>query len=102
MGFEQGFTVSVAVEAPREAVWRALTDVDLSARYWGHSNVSDRQPGSRWEHVRTDGSGIADTGGVVMEATPPDRADVAKGWPAVLANLNPCWRRARRSLRSRG
>ena len=44
-------------------VWEALTDSDLTAQYWGHSNVSDWRPGSRWEHQRTDGSGIADVVG---------------------------------------
>jgi uncharacterized protein YndB with AHSA1/START domain len=35
--------------------------------------VSDWQPGSRWEHLRTDGSGIADVVGEVIEAAPPRR-----------------------------
>ncbi|MEU2787566.1 SRPBCC family protein [Streptomyces sp. NPDC007100] len=54
-------------------VWHALTDAGLTAAYWGHSNVSDWRPGSRWEHRRTDGSGIADVEGVVVESTPPTR-----------------------------
>jgi uncharacterized protein YndB with AHSA1/START domain/DNA-binding transcriptional ArsR family regulator len=54
-------------------VWHALTDADLSAAYWGHSNVSEWQPGSRWEHRRTDGSGIADVAGTVLETEPPRR-----------------------------
>ena len=41
--------------------------------YWGHSNVSDWRTGSRWEHVRTDGSGVADVAGEVIEAAPPRR-----------------------------
>jgi uncharacterized protein YndB with AHSA1/START domain len=56
-----------------EKVWEALTDADLTASYWGHGNVSDWQPGSRWEHVRTDGSGIADVVGEVVESEPPSR-----------------------------
>jgi uncharacterized protein YndB with AHSA1/START domain/DNA-binding transcriptional ArsR family regulator len=114
------------IESTPERVWEALTDADLTARYWGHANVSDWQVGSTWQHVRTDGSGIADVTGTVVESTPPrrlvttwdgddgsrvtfdiepfheivrltvthenlateqDRADVAQGWPAVLANL---------------
>ncbi len=51
----------------------ALTDADLTPRYWGHSNQSDWQPGSEWRHVRTDGSGIADVIGTVIEAVPPMR-----------------------------
>ncbi|MEU0599881.1 metalloregulator ArsR/SmtB family transcription factor [Streptomyces sp. NPDC006393] len=61
------------IESTPEAVWDALTDADLTAAYWGHSNVSDWQPGSRWEHVRTDGSGIADAVGTVVAADRPTR-----------------------------
>jgi uncharacterized protein YndB with AHSA1/START domain/DNA-binding transcriptional ArsR family regulator len=117
------------IRATPAQVWHALTDADLTARYWGHRNESDWQPGSTWRHVRTDGSGIADVTGTVVETRPPerlvvtfpgdqadvpsqvtftiephqdivrltvrhddlpteeDRAAVAAGWPAVLANL---------------
>ena len=61
------------IHATPEQVWHALTDADLTGEYWGHRNVSDWQPGSRWEHQRPDGSGIADAQGVVLEATPPSR-----------------------------
>jgi uncharacterized protein YndB with AHSA1/START domain/DNA-binding transcriptional ArsR family regulator len=69
------------VRASADQVWHALTDADLTARYWGHSNVSDWQPGSRWEHVRPDGSGIADGAGVVVEASPPHRLVITFGGP---------------------
>ena len=61
------------IRATPEQVWHALTDADLTARYWGHSNVSDWQPGSPWQHVRPDGSGIADGVGTVLEVVPPTR-----------------------------
>jgi uncharacterized protein YndB with AHSA1/START domain/DNA-binding transcriptional ArsR family regulator len=61
------------IRATPEQVWRALTDADLTARYWGHRNESDWQAGSTWEHVRTDGSGIADVTGTVLEVSPPER-----------------------------
>ncbi|WP_149263360.1 metalloregulator ArsR/SmtB family transcription factor [Actinomadura sp. K4S16] len=61
------------IRAGAEQVWRALTDADLTARYWGHANVSDWQPGSDWEHRRTDGSGAVDVVGRVLEAEPPTR-----------------------------
>ena len=54
-------------------MWRALTDADLTARYWGHRNESDWQPGSTWQHLRTDGSGIADVTGTVLESVRPER-----------------------------
>lgn len=61
------------IEATPQQVWQALTDPEPTAAYWGHSNVSDWQPGSRWEHRRTDGSGIADVEGAVLESSPPTR-----------------------------
>ena len=61
------------IRAGAEQVWRALTDADLTARYWGHANVSDWQPGWTWEHRRVDGSGQVDVVGRVLEAEPPTR-----------------------------
>jgi uncharacterized protein YndB with AHSA1/START domain/DNA-binding transcriptional ArsR family regulator len=67
------FVYVIYIEGTPTAVWRALTDADLSAAYWGHSNVSDWQPESRWEHRRVDGSDIADVVGTVVESSPPNR-----------------------------
>lgn len=61
------------INATPERVWHALTDAEATAEYWGHSNVSDWQIGSSWEHRRTDGSGIADVVGTVLESEPPHR-----------------------------
>lgn len=61
----------IYIESTPEKVWQALTDADLTAEYWGHRNVSDWQPGSPWEHQRTDGSGVADVAGTVVESTAP-------------------------------
>jgi uncharacterized protein YndB with AHSA1/START domain/DNA-binding transcriptional ArsR family regulator len=61
------------IRATAEQVWQALTDADLTARYWGHANVSDWQPGSPWEHQRLDGSGAVDAVGHVIEAHSPTR-----------------------------
>src|SRR5205823_6195150 len=41
--------------------------------YWGHSNVSDWQTGSGWEHQRTDGTRVADVVGTIVENSPPTR-----------------------------
>ena len=61
------------IRASSEDVWQALTEADLTARYWGHANVSDWQPGSPWEHRRVDGSGAIDVTGKVLAAEPPTR-----------------------------
>jgi uncharacterized protein YndB with AHSA1/START domain/DNA-binding transcriptional ArsR family regulator len=61
------------IRASAEQVWKALTDADLTARFWGHANVSDWQPGSTWEHRRVDGSDKVDVVGRVIESEPPKR-----------------------------
>jgi len=73
MTVKPSFVYVTYIESTPERVWRALTDADLTAAYWGHSNVSDWQVGSGWEHRRTDGSGIADVVGTVVESSPPTR-----------------------------
>ena len=64
-----------------EQVWDALTDADLTARYWGHANVSDWAVGSPWEHRRTDGSDVADVLGTVLEVDRPRRLVLTFGPP---------------------
>jgi uncharacterized protein YndB with AHSA1/START domain/DNA-binding transcriptional ArsR family regulator len=75
------FVYVTYIHATPERVWHALTDSDLTAEYWGHSNVSDWELGSRWEHQRTDGSGIADVVGTVLEAASPSRLVMTFGGP---------------------
>lgn len=67
------FVYVTYIESTPEKVWHALTDADVTGRYWGHHNVSDWQVGSRWEHQRTDGSGTADVVGTVVESVAPTR-----------------------------
>lgn len=72
-------------------------------------NVSDWKPGSRWEHQRTDGTGIVDMVDRVVENSPrrslvftwarsseaehnlalkPQTLEgISGGWPKVLSNL---------------
>ena len=73
MSDEPGFEYVTYIASSAERVWAALTDADLTAAYWGHRNVSDWRPGSRWEHVRADGSRVADAVGRVVESEPPVR-----------------------------
>src|SRR5262249_48610958 len=69
------------IHSTPQRVWQALTDADLTAEYWGHSNVSDWQVRSCWDHRRVDGSNIADVVGTVLEATPPTRLVITFGQP---------------------
>jgi len=81
------FVYVTYVAATPERVWHALTNADLTAAYWGHRNESDWQPGSTWEHVRPDGSGIADVVGTVLESVPPERLVIT--FPASDAGTRP-------------
>src|SRR3546814_4964680 len=54
------FVYVTYIASTADNVWKALTDAQATAEYWGHSNVSDWQPGSTWEHRRIAGSNIAD------------------------------------------
>lgn len=73
MADKPAFIYVIYIQSTPERVWQALTDAELTARYWGHSNVSDWQAGSGWQHQRADGSGVADVVGTVTESSPPAR-----------------------------
>jgi uncharacterized protein YndB with AHSA1/START domain len=75
------FNYVTYIHASAEQVWKTLTDPVLSAEFWSHSNVSDWAVGSTWQHVRTDGSGIADVVGVVLDSTPPFHIVITYGSP---------------------
>jgi len=65
------FVYTIFIKATAEQVWNGLIDRDLTKAYWGHYNESEWQPGSRWDHVRSDGSGKIDTRGRIIEMDPP-------------------------------
>src|SRR5919107_2428772 len=57
MAHKPTFVYVTYIESTPEKVWHALTDADLSAEYWGHSNVSDWQARSARGNRGTPGSG---------------------------------------------
>jgi uncharacterized protein YndB with AHSA1/START domain len=69
------------IRATPEKVWRAITDPDLSGRYWGHSNVSDWTVGAAWEHRRIDASKKVDLIGTVLESEAPRRLVITWAFP---------------------
>ncbi|BBJ46679.1 putative transcriptional regulator, ArsR family protein [Streptomyces antimycoticus] len=89
MADKPAFVYVIYIESTPEKVWHALTDADLTAKYWGHSNVSDWQVGSPWEHRRTDGSGTADVVGTVVESSPPTRLVTTWAAPDADATAEP-------------
>lgn len=90
------FVYVTYINSTPEKVWRAITDAELSGQYWGHANVSDWQDGSRWEHQRVDGSGVADVVGTVVHSDPPRKlvttwADPAGGSESTVTFLIQPW-----------
>ena len=56
-----------------EKVFEAITKPNVARRYWGHENVSDWQPGSKWEHIRANDERTVELVGKVIEVSPPTR-----------------------------
>jgi uncharacterized protein YndB with AHSA1/START domain len=54
-------------------VWQALLDGEMTRQYWGHENISDWTPGSKWEHRRFDDDRTLRLVGQVLECDPPRR-----------------------------
>lgn len=64
--------VTYIVSTP-EKVFEAITRPDVTRRYWGHENVSDWKPGSKWQHVRANDERTVELVGEVVESSPPSR-----------------------------
>jgi uncharacterized protein YndB with AHSA1/START domain len=67
------FVFVTCIASTPDRVWDALTQGELTRRYWSHDNVSDWIAGSRWEHRRLDRQRTVDLAGIVLESSPPER-----------------------------
>jgi uncharacterized protein YndB with AHSA1/START domain len=68
------FVYTIYILAAPDAVWAALRDPEMTKQFWGRTrNVSDWQPGSRWEHQDYDDAATIDVAGTVIESDPPHR-----------------------------
>jgi uncharacterized protein YndB with AHSA1/START domain len=72
-------------DAPRDLVWRAFTEPDLLAQWWGRGNKLDIEafelrPGGRWRYVEHGPEGDAGFEGSFREVTPKDRIVQTFGW----------------------
>jgi uncharacterized protein YndB with AHSA1/START domain len=83
------FVYVTYIAATPEKIWAALIEGELTRQYWRHENVSDWQPGSKWELIADDGEHTVKHVGKVLEsvankrlvltwADPADAADPAK------------------------
>ncbi len=64
-----------------EKLWKALVDPKITKKYWQHENISDWQPGSRWEHRSSKSDAALDLVGNVIESLHPRRLVLSWAFP---------------------
>lgn len=72
-GETTSFVYVTYIASTPEKVFEAITKPELAARYWGHENVSDWKPGSKWQHIRANNDRAVELVGNVVETAPPNR-----------------------------
>ena len=86
------FVYVTYIAATPEKVFEAITRPELARRYWGHENVSDWKPGSKWEHVRANDERTVELVGEVVETTPPTRLVITWANASQAADPDACSR----------
>ena len=76
------FVYVTYIRSTPEKVFEAVIRPETARKYWGHENISDWQPGSKWEHVRADAERTVNIAGNVVEVTPPHRLVISWSAPA--------------------
>ena len=71
--------------APRDRVWKAFTDPELVAQWWGRGNKlviekMDLQRGGHWRFVEHGPDGVHGFEGRYREVSPPDRVVQTFEW----------------------
>jgi len=66
------FVYTTYIKTTPKQVWDAITNPEFARQYWGHGNVSDWKPGSKWEHVNGSTGNVMMTG-EILESNPPNR-----------------------------
>jgi uncharacterized protein YndB with AHSA1/START domain len=82
---EREIRVERIFDAPREPVWRACTDPELVAQWWGRGNKldierMDVERGGRWRYVEHGPEGVFGFEGRYREVTPQERVVQTFEW----------------------
>ena len=80
------FVYVTYIRSTPQKVFEAITKPDVARRYWGHENVSDWKPGSKWEHVRANDERTVQIVGEVVEVLPPTRLVITWASPSQAAD----------------
>lgn len=67
------FVYVIYIRSTPQKVFDAITNPEIARLYWGHENVSDWKPGSRWDHIRATDERTVEISGDVIEHSPPKR-----------------------------
>lgn len=74
MSNKPDFVHVVWIQAPRQKVWDALFDAELTRQYWGvHKNVSSWEVGAKWQHVDADDESKVAVAGEVLAYDAPQK-----------------------------
>jgi uncharacterized protein YndB with AHSA1/START domain len=78
--------------APRERVWRAMTDPTLVAQWWGRGNKLvieklELKRGGHWRFVEHSDHGVHGFEGRFREVTPPERIVQSFEWDGMPAHV---------------
>ncbi|MFI5143368.1 MAG: SRPBCC family protein [Thermoanaerobaculales bacterium] len=80
------FVYVTYIASTPEKIWAALTEPEITTKYWQQVNLSDWKPGSKWEHRSGDQERILRLVGKVIESTPLRRLVISWAFPADEAN----------------
>jgi uncharacterized protein YndB with AHSA1/START domain len=83
---DERFVYVTYIATTAQQVWDALLKGELTRQYWGHENVSDWKPGSKWQHVADDGKRTVKLVGEVLESVPNKRLVMTWGEPVAAAD----------------
>jgi uncharacterized protein YndB with AHSA1/START domain len=61
------------IASSAQKIWKALLEGELARQYWKHEQISDWQPGAKWQLVADDGKRTVKHVGKVVEILPNQR-----------------------------